>query len=125
MKLSEKTVLIAATFGPDHVERTPAPFLFATEAARMGARVGICFVLQAPRLLKRGMAENLAAKPGGRTIREFINEALAAGVTFYVCDAALALCDMTPEDLIEEVDDLVGPSFLITQGLDSDLVLSF
>jgi predicted peroxiredoxin len=91
----------------------------------MGARVGICFVLQAPRLLKRGMAENLVAKPGGRTIREFINEALADGVTFYVCDAALALCDMTPEDLIEEVDDLVGPSFLITQGLDSDLVLSF
>ena len=44
---------------------------------------------------------------------------------FYVCDTALSLCDMTPEDLIEEVEDLVGPSFLIKEGLKSDLVLSF
>ena len=32
---------------------------------------------------------------------------------------------MTPEDLIDEVDELVGPSFLVKQGLQSDLVLSF
>ncbi len=125
MNLNEKSVLITASFGPDHAERAPAPFLFATEAAKLGAQVGICFVLQAPLLLKQGAAEGLVAKPGGRTIREFINEALAAGVTLYVCDAALALCDMTPEDLIEEVEDLVGPSFPITKGLASDLVLCF
>jgi predicted peroxiredoxin len=125
MNMSGKSVLISATFGPHHAERTPAPFLFATEAAHLGAEVGICFVLQAPLLLKHGVAEELVAKDGGRKIREFIDDALAAGVTFYVCDAALALCDMTPDDLIEEVEGLVGPSFLITRGLESDLVLSF
>lgn len=91
----------------------------------MGAKVAICFVLQAPLLLKHGVAERLVAKDGGRTIREFIDEALAEGVIFYVCDAALELCNMTPENLIEEVDQLVGPSFPIVQGLKSDLVLSF
>jgi predicted peroxiredoxin len=120
-----KRVLIAATFGVNHPERCPAPFMFAGEAAKAGAEAGICFVLQAPQLLKRGVAENLRAKEGGRTIREFINEALELGVKFYVCDAALMLCDMTPEDLIEEVEELVGPSFLVKQGLKSDLVLSF
>ena len=94
-------------------------------AAKAGAEAGICFVLQAPQILKRGAAENLRAKEGGRTLRQFIDEALELGVKFYVCDAALLLCDMTPEDLIEEIDDLVGPSFLIKQGLKSDLVLSF
>jgi predicted peroxiredoxin len=120
-----KQVLVVATFGSDNPERCPAPFVFAGEAAKAGAEVGINFVLQAPLLLKQGVAENLHAKDGGRTIREFIDEALELGVKFYICDTALSLCDMTPEDLIEEVDDLVGPSFLIKLGMQADLVLSF
>jgi predicted peroxiredoxin len=120
-----KKVFVIATFGADHPERCPAPFVFAGEAARAGAEVGINFVLQAPQILKQGVAETLHSKEGGRTIREFIDEALGLGVKFYICDTALTLCDMTPEDLIEEAEDLVGPSFLIKEGMKSDLVLSF
>ncbi len=120
-----KQVLVVATFGSNNPERCPAPFMFAGEAVKAGAQAGICFVLQAPQLLKQGVAENLRAKEGGRTIREFIDEAISLGVKFHVCDAALQLCNMTPEDLIEEVEELVGPSFLIKQGLKSDLVLTF
>jgi predicted peroxiredoxin len=120
-----KKVFIIATFGSKNPERCPAPFMFAGEAVKAGAEAGICFVLQAPQILKQGVAENLRAKDGGRTIREFIDEALGQGVRFYVCDAALQLCDMVPEDLIEEVEELVGPSFVVKQGLKSDLVLSF
>lgn len=118
-------VFIIATNGPESVMRCPGAFLFAQEAAKLEANVSICFVLQAPLLLKKGVAEGLYAKEGGRSIREFIDETMAAGVTFYVCDAALQLCDMTPEDIIDEVENLVGPSFVIVQGLESDLVLSF
>lgn len=120
-----KKVLVIATFGSANPERCPAPFVFAGEAAKAGADAGISFVLQAPLILKQGVAETLHSKEGGRTIREFIDEALGVGVKFYVCDTALSLCDMTPEDLIDEVEDLVGPSFLIKEGLKSDLVLSF
>jgi predicted peroxiredoxin len=120
-----KKVLVVATFGSDNPERCPGPFVFAAEAARGGAEAGIVFVLQAPLILKRGIAENLRPKDGARTIREFIDEALELNVRFYVCDTALDLCSMTPEDLIEEAEDLVGPSFLIKQGLKSDLILSF
>ncbi len=120
-----KQVLIVATCGPELPQRTPAPFLFAQQAAAQGHQVSICFVLQAPLLLKRDLIGTVRAKEGGRTMREWVDETLAAGVTFYVCDAALQLCDMTPDDLIDEVENLVGPSFLITQGLASDLVLSF
>jgi predicted peroxiredoxin len=120
-----KKVLVVATFGSDNPERCPGPFVFAVEAARAGAEAGINFVLQAPLILKKGIAENLRPKEGARTIREFIDEALEAGVHFYVCDTALTLCSMTPEDLIEEIEDLVGPSFLIKEGLNADLILSF
>lgn len=120
-----RRVLVVATFGSANPERCPAPFMFAGEAVKAGAEAGICFVLQAPLLLKRGVAETLRPREGGRTIREFIDEALGLGVKFYVCDAALQLCQMAPEDLIEEVEELVGPSFLVKQGLQSDLVLSF
>jgi predicted peroxiredoxin len=120
-----KKFLVVATFGSDNPERCPGPFVFAAEAARGGAEAGIVFVLQAPLILKRGIAENLRPKDGARTIREFIDEALELNVRFYVCDTALDLCSMTPEDLIEEAEDLVGPSFLIKQGLKSDLILSF
>lgn len=123
--MQNKEVLIVASFGPANPERCPAPFLFAQEAAKVHASVSICFVLQAPLLLKQGVAEEVFAKPGGRSIRQFIDDSLAVGVRFLVCDAALALCDMSPDDLIEEVENLVGPAFLISQGLASDLVLSF
>lgn len=125
LESSGKQVFIVATFGPANPERCPAPFLFAQAAANGGARVSLCFVLQAPLLLKQGVAENLYAKPGGRSIREFIDETMAAGVQFFVCDAAMQLCDMTPEDLIEEIENLVGPSFVITQGLEADLAYTF
>lgn len=125
MDPARKKILIVATCGPELPQRTPAPFLFAQHAAAQGHQTGICFVLQAPLLLKRDLIGTVRAKEGSRTMREWVDETLAAGVTFYVCDAALQLCGMTPDDLIEEVENLVGPSFLITQGLASDLVLSF
>lgn len=120
-----KKVMVVATFGSANPERCPGAFVFAGEAAKAGAEAKIVFVLQAPLILKQGVAEKICAKEGGRTIRQFIEEALELGVKFYVCDTALSLCDMTPEDLVEEVEDLVGPSFLVKEGLKSDLVLSF
>jgi len=120
-----KTVLIVATSGPEAPERCAAPFFFAREAALKGAHVSICFVLQSPLLLKKGFAETMYAKEGGHPLSQFIKAALRAGVELDVCDAALQMCNMTPDDLIEDVENLVGPSFLITKGLEADLVLSF
>jgi predicted peroxiredoxin len=118
-------ILIVATSGPENPKQCPAPFLFAQEAAGMGADVSICFVAQGPVLLKQGVADTVYPKEGDRPLSQLIQETLEAGVRFQVCAAALKLNDMTPEDLIEEVEDLVGPSFLITRGLEADLVLNF
>ena len=122
---ADKKILISMTSGPRTPERAAAPFMFAQLAARQGATVRMCFVVEGPRLLKQGVAESLCAAEGGRPLRAWIDLALKAGVQLFVCDAALQLRDMTPEDLMPEIDNLVGPAFLITTGLESDLVLSF
>lgn len=125
MDPKDKLVMVVATQGPEAPDRCTAPFFFAQKAARLGAKVEICFVLQSALLLKKGVAEQVCVKKGGRSVRNFLDEALRLGVQFHPCDAALRMNDMTPDDLIEEVDDLVGPNYLITRGLDADLVLTF
>jgi predicted peroxiredoxin len=125
MDPTEKKVFVIATTGPEEVERCTAPFFFARVAALKGARASICFILQSAQLLKKGVAETLYAKEDGQPLSEFIRLARKAGVEFYVCDAALKACDMSPDDLIEDVENLVGPAFLITHGIEADLVLNF
>lgn len=63
------------------------------------------------------------AKEGGQYLSDFVRQAFMDGVEFYVC-AALQVCDMKPDDLIEAVENLVGPSFLIAKGIEADLVMN-
>ena len=125
--MTEETekVLIVMTSGPDTPERCAAPFFFATGAAAMGYDVSMFFTMQGTKLLQQGVAEKVYPKDGGRPISEFIQNALNADVQFFVCSASLELNDMAPDDLIEEVDNLVGSLFLTEKGLESDLVLNF
>lgn len=120
-----KRILVVATHGPEAPDLCSAPFFFAQRAAKLGARVTICFILHSALLLKPGIAETLCSKEGGQTVRRFMDHALQSGVELSACDAALKMNDMTPEDLIEEVEQLVGPNYLITEGLEADLVLTF
>ena len=125
MTAETEKVLIVMTSGPDTPERCAAPFFFATGAAAMGYDVSMFFTMQGTKLLQQGVAEKVYPKEGGRPISEFIQNALNADVQFFVCSASLELNDMAPDDLIEEVDNLVGSIFLTERGLESDLVLSF
>ena len=125
MNPKDAKVLIVATSSPENPKQCPAPFLFAQEAVKLGAEVNICFVAEAPLMLKQGVAENIYPKAGERPLSDLIAETLEAGAKISVCGAALELVGMTPDDLIEAVEDLVGPSFPITAGLKSDLVLTF
>jgi predicted peroxiredoxin len=125
MPVEPKKILMMLTSGPGTPERCAAPFFFAIGAAKMGHEVSLFFTMQATQLLKKGVAENICAKEGGRPLSQFIQHALAAGVNFYICSASLELNSMSQVDLIEQVDNLVSSTFLTKRGLESDLVLSF
>lgn len=125
MPVQPKKILMMLTSGPGAPERCAAPFFFATGAAKMGHEVSLFFTMQATQLLKKGVADQICAKAGGRPIIEFIHNALDAGVKFYICSASLELNNIAQADLIDEADNLVSSIFLTKQGLESDLVLSF
>ena len=76
-------------------------------------------------LLKEGVAEGMTAKEGGKTIIDFIRDAKDADVEMRVCSAALQLHDLTPDDLIEECDGVVGAAYMTEKGIEADLVLCY
>lgn len=118
-------VLIVYTQSLDDPAQCGAPFLYAQDAAAAGHQTEIFFTTRGTALLKKGVAETVFPKAGGKSIRQFIDETVAKGVRLIVCAPSLALNDMTEDDLIDEADNLVGTAYLIKKGLEADLVLTF
>ncbi len=118
-------IIIVHTQGPEAPAQCGAPFLYAQDAAAQGHPTEIFFTTRGTALLKKGVAETVFPKAGGRSIKQFIEETVARGVRLVVCAPSLPLNDMSEEDLIDEAEHLVGTAYLITEGLKADLVLTF
>ncbi|MFZ5910352.1 MAG: DsrE/DsrF/DrsH-like family protein [Chloroflexota bacterium] len=116
-------ILIVMTSGPDTPRRCATPFFFATLAAAMDYEVTMFFTIDGTLLLKKGMAETVYPKAGGKPVSGFIQDALDAGVEFLACTASTELHDLTPEDLIEGVK-MVGGAYMWQEAEDSK-VLTF
>jgi hypothetical protein len=97
----------------------------ANIAAAMDSEAEMIFQIDGVLLLKKGVAEGIVAKEGGKTVLAFLQEAKEAGVEMKVCSAALQLHDMTEDDLIEECDGVVGAAYMTDEGMDADLVLCY
>lgn len=121
----EGSVVVFVTTGPETPQRCATPFYMANIAAVMDNEAEMIFQIDGVLLMKKGVAEGLTAKEGGKKIIDFIREAKEAGVEMKVCSAALQLHDMTPDDLIEECDEVVGAAYMVDQGLDANLVLCY
>ena len=118
-------VTIFVTSGPATPQRCATPFYMASVAAAMDNEAEMIFQIDGVLLMKKGVADDLFAKEGGKSIMDFIRDAKEADVEMRVCSAALQLHDMTEDDLIEECDGVVGAAYMIDVGLDSELVLTY
>lgn len=123
--MDEGSVLVFVTSGPETPQRCATPFYMANIAAAMDSDATIVFQIDGVLLMKKGVAEGITAKEGGKRIIDFIHEAKEAGVEMKVCSAALQLHDMTEDDLIDECDGVVGAAWMTDQGLEADLVLCY
>jgi predicted peroxiredoxin len=121
----EGSVLVFMTSGPETPQRCATPFYMAQVSAAMDNEAEVIFQIDGVLLMKKGVAEGILAKEGGKRIIDFIREAKEAGVVMSVCSAALQLHDMTEDDLIEECDGVVGAAYMTDLGLDADLVLCY
>jgi len=106
----EDKVLIVMTSGPDTPRRCATPFFFATLAVAMDYDVTMFFTIDGTLLLKKGVAETIYPKAGGKPVSDFLKEAMEAGVKFTACTASTELHDLKPEDLIDGVQMVGGAS---------------
>lgn len=90
---------IIMTSGPDTPKRLAAPFFLAATAAAEDMNVVVYFTGLGTLLLKRGVAEQLYPKEGGKSVRYFMDQALHNGARFVACVASMDLNDIRKEDL--------------------------
>jgi len=108
--MDEDKVLIIMTSGPDTPRRCATPFFFATLAAAMDYEATMFFTIDGTLLLKKGLAETIYPKEGGKPVSDFRQEALDAGVEFLACTASMELHDLQPADLINGIKMVGGAS---------------
>ena len=122
--MADDKVMIIMTSGPDTPRRCATPFFFASLAAAMDYEVTMFFTIDGTLLLKKGMAETIYPKAGGKPVSDFMQEALDAGVTFLACTASTELHDLQPSDLIDGVK-MVGGASMWQLAEDCKTVLTF
>lgn len=122
--MSEDHVLIIMTSGPETPRRCATPFFFASLAAAMDYQVTMFFTIDGTLLLKKGVAETVYPKAGGKPVSDFLQDALDANVEFLACTASTELHDLKPEDLIEQ-KKMVGGATMWQVAEDSKIVLTF
>jgi hypothetical protein len=122
--MADDKVLIVMTSGPDTPRRCATPFFFATLAAAMDYEVTMFFTIDGTLLLKKGMAETVYPKAGGKPVSAFIQDALDAGVKFTACTASTELHDLKPEDLLDGVK-MVGGAYMWQLAEDAKTTLTF
>jgi len=122
--MDDEKVMIIMTSGPDTPRRCATPFFFAHLGAAMEYDVTMFFTIDGILLLKKGVAETIYPKEGGKPVSDFLNDALEAGVKFMACTAATELHDLKVEDLIDGVQ-MVGGATMWQLAEDCKTVLTF
>jgi predicted peroxiredoxin len=122
--MPEDKVLIIMTSGPDTPRRCATPFFFASLAAAMDYEVTMFFTIDGTLLLKKGLAETIFPKKGGKSAGDFLKEALESGVQMTACSASMELHDLKAGDLIEGVR-MVGGAAMWQMAEGCRTVLSF
>jgi predicted peroxiredoxin len=122
--MDAEKLLIVMTSGPETPRRCATPFFLAQIAAAMEYEVTMLFTIDGILLLKKGLAEHVYAREGGKFVAQYRQEAVDAGARLVACTPALELHDLTVEDLIDGVE-MAGGAALLQMAAESTTVLTF
>jgi len=118
--MADKLLIVMMNTDPANPTELGAPFFQAAVAAAMEYEVEVILTGRAGELAKKGVAERLHVREGSpRTVYDYIKEAHEAGVRLRVCTPTLELWG---EDLIPEVEEVVGGAYLISEAMDDGTV---
>lgn len=120
--MADKLLIVMVNTDPRNAAELGAPFFQAAMAAAMDYDVEVVLTGRAGELAKRGVAERLFVKEGQpKSVYEVMKDAHEAGARFKVCTPTL---EMWGNDLIPEIDEVVGGAYVIQQAMD-DRVVTF
>ncbi len=69
------------------------------------------------------MMKKKAAQIGMKPIREMIKECKELGVKFYACSNTMEMMGLKREDLLDEVDDVVGATAFLNMASEDSIVM--
>ncbi len=123
MTTPKQKLLYMQTSGIDTPERLYAPFILATTAVAMGLEATIYFLIKGITVVKKGAAEEiqLGSFP---SLKEVMDQAVAAGVKLEVCEQSCMLLGLERGDFADPAR-VVGAATLNDRLLEADAVLSF
>jgi uncharacterized protein len=120
-----KRILVIQTHGVETPTRTYSPLFYAVAAAAMEMDVMVWFTMNGTNQLKKGEAEKVSLVPeSGVTLKNMLQMALDNDVKLRVCQQSLTLWNMTPDDLIDNVE-ILGATSIIDLSLEADHVMYF
>ncbi len=123
MAEKKKSILYVQTSGVDTPKRLYSPFVLGMTAKAMDIDATVYFLGLGVTVVKKGMAETV--KEGSfPTVKEIMDQAIAAGVKLLVCEQSTQLLNMNRGDFIPEAK-IVGAATLNDLVLDADGTMWF
>jgi len=123
MAEKKKHILYVQTSGVDTPKRLYSPFVLGMTAKAMDIDATIYFLGLGVTVVKKGMAETV--KEGNfPTVKDVMDQAIAAGVKLMVCEQSTQLLGMNRGDFIPEAK-IVGAATLNDLVLEADGTMWF
>lgn len=117
--------LYMQTNGPETPAKVAMPFQLAAAAAMVGNDATVVLSSLGCNLVKKGVAEELVIAPEMPNLRHFMDLAKECGVQILVCSGGLDVTRLKPEDLIPEIDGIIGGMTFNEMAGESDVVMIF
>ncbi|MFC1938638.1 DsrE family protein [Chloroflexota bacterium] len=119
----KKKLLYVQTSGTNTPKRLYSPFVLGMTAQAMDIDATVYFLGEGITVVKKGAAEKV--KEGGfPTVKEIMDQAIAAGVRIMVCEQSCQLLGIERGEFIEEAQ-IVGAATLNDLVLDADGTMWF
>ena len=119
----KKHILYVQTSGDDTPKRLYSPFVLGMTAKAMDMDATIYFLGSGVTVVKKGAAEKLR-EGSFPTVKEIMDQAIAAGVRLLVCEQSCQLLGVEGGDFIPEAK-VVGAATLNDLVLDADGTMWF
>jgi len=119
--MAKKKVLYVQTSGVDTPKRLYSPLVLAMTAEAMDIDATVYFLGEGVTVVKKGAAEKI--KEGAfPTVKEILDQAIAAGVNITVCEQSCQLLGIERGDFIPQAK-IVGAATLNDLALDADATM--